>query len=157
MGQSSDNFEKKIIIEESPPSSVYSDLSVDDSSYLIDVRTKPEWNFVGYPYIKNMINDIIFCEWAFYPLMDRNLHFENEIFSKLNFEQTKNLFFICRSGSRSLHAATAIQFHINKKLELKDKISCLNVKFGFEGDLSNDNKRGNLNGWKFSNLPWKQQ
>ena len=51
----------------------------------------------------------------------------------------------------------AIQFHINKKLELKDKINCFNVKFGFEGDLSKDNRRGNLNGWKFSDLPWKQQ
>jgi rhodanese-related sulfurtransferase len=70
---------------------------------------------------------------------------------------TKNLFFICRSGSRSLHAANSIQFHINKKLELKDKINCFNVRFGFEGDLSKDNRRGNLNGWKFSDLPWKQQ
>ena len=47
--------------------------------------------------------------------------------------------------------------NINKKLELKDKINCVNVKFGFEGDLSNENRRGNLNGWKFSDLPWKQQ
>mgnify|MGYP001494539954 CR=1 FL=1 len=54
MVNSSDNYEKKLIIEESPPSSVYSELSLDDSSYLIDVRTKPEWNFVGYPYIKNI-------------------------------------------------------------------------------------------------------
>ena len=86
MVQSSDNFEKKIIIEESPPSSVYSDLSIDDSSYLIDVRTKPEWNFVGYPFIKNMKNDIIFCEWAFYPLMQKNPHFEDEILSNLNLD-----------------------------------------------------------------------
>ena len=43
------------------------------------------------------------------------------------------------------------------KSELKDKINCVNVKFGFEGDLSNENRRGNLNGWKFSDLPWKQQ
>ena len=65
MVQSSDNFEKKIIIEESSPSSVYSELSIDDTSYLIDVRTKPEWNFVGYPYIKNMKNDIIFANGLF--------------------------------------------------------------------------------------------
>ena len=105
MVQSSDNFEKKIIIEESLPSSVYSELSKDDSSYLIDVRTKPEWNFVGYPYIKNMKNDIIFCEWAFYPLMQKNPHFEDEILSKLNLNNCRNLYFICRSGSRSFNAA----------------------------------------------------
>ena len=75
MVQSSDNLEKKIIIEESPPSSVYSELSIDDSSYLIDVRTKPEWNFVGYPYSKNMKYDVIFCEWAFYPFMQKYTYF----------------------------------------------------------------------------------
>ena len=37
-----------------------------------------------------------------------------------------------------------------------EKINCINVKFGFEGDLSEDKRRGNLNGWKFSDLPWKQ-
>ena len=156
MGQSSDNFEKKIIIEESPPSSVYSDLSIDDSSYLIDVRTKPEWNFVGYPYIKNMKNDIIFCEWAFYPLMQKNPYFEDEILSKLNLNNCRNLYFICRSGSRSFNAAFSIQNFISQQQILKNSIKCINVKFGFEGDLSEDKRRGFSNGWKFSGLPWKQ-
>ena len=122
MGQSSDNFEKKIIIEESPPSSVYSDLSIDDSSYLIDVRTKPEWNFVGYPYIKNMKNDIIFCEWAFYPLMQKNPHFEDEILSKLNLDSCTKLYFICRSGSRSLYAAYSVQTLVNQQQNIKNTI-----------------------------------
>ena len=156
MGQSSDNFEKKIIIEESPPSSVYSDLSIDDSSYLIDVRTKPEWNFVGYPYIKNMKNDIIFCEWAFYPLMQKNPYFEDEILSKLNLNNCRNLYFICRSGSRSFNAAFSFQNFINQQQIFKNPIKCINVKFGFEGDLSEDKRRGFSNGWKFSGLPWKQ-
>ena len=113
-----DYADKKPFIEECEPSLAYMKLVQDDFCYLIDVRSKPEWSFVGIPDSKDMKNEVIFCEWAFYPLMDKNLNFENEIFSKLNFEQTKNLFFICRSGSRSLHAATSIQFHINKKLEL---------------------------------------
>ena len=154
MVQSSDNFEKKIIIEESPPSSVYSELSIDDSSYLIDVRTKPEWNFVGYPYIKNMKNDIIFCEWAFYPLMQKNPYFEDEILSKLN--SCTKLYFICRSGSRSLNAASSVQTLLNQQQNIKNTIKCINVKFGFEGDLSEDKRRGFSNGWKFSGLPWKQ-
>ena len=156
MVHSNDNADKKPLIEECEPPFVYDKLVQDNSCYLIDVRSEPEWSFVGIPDSKNMKNEVIFCEWSFYPLMNRNPNFESEIFSKLNFEQTKNLFFICRSGSRSFHAANSIQFHINKKLELKDKINCVNVKFGFEGDLSNENRRGNLNGWKFSDLPWKQ-
>jgi len=153
---SNDNVDKIPLIEEYEPSIVYKKLVQDDFCYLIDVRSKPEWSFVGIPDSKDMKNKVIFCEWAFYPLMEKNSHFESEIFSKLNIKQTKNLFFICRSGSRSFHAANSIQFLINKKLELKDNINCINVKYGFEGDLSKDNRRGCLNGWKFSDLPWKQ-
>ena len=80
----SGNFENKSIIEESEPSFVYSELTKEVSSFLIDVRSKPEWNFVGFPYCKNMKNDVIFCEWAFYPLMQKNPYFEDEILSKLN-------------------------------------------------------------------------
>ena len=156
MVHSNYNVDKKSSIEECDPSFVYKKLVQDDFCYLIDVRSKPEWNFVGIPDSQNMKNEVIFCEWAFYPLIERNPNFENEIFSKLDFKQAKNLFFICRSGARSFHAANSIQFLINKKSELRDNINCINVKFGFEGDLSEKNRRGNLNGWKFSNLPWKQ-
>ncbi len=156
MVHSNDYVDKKSSIKECDPSFVYKKLVQDDFCHLIDVRSKPEWSFVGTPDSTYMKNEVIFCEWAFYPLIERNPNFENEIFSKLDFKQTKNLFFICRSGVRSFHAANSIQFLINKKSELKDNINCINVKFGFEGDLSKDNRRGNLNGWKFSNLPWKQ-
>ena len=156
MVNSSDNFMKKSIIEEIPPSSVYSELTIDESSYLIDVRTKPEWNFVGYPYSKNMKNDIIFCEWALYPYMQKNPYFEDEILSKLNLDSCIKLYFICRSGSRSLHAAYSVQSHLNQQQNIKNPIKCINVKFGFEGDLSEDKRRGFSNGWKFSGLPWKQ-
>ena len=152
----SDNFEKKSIIEESAPSFVYNELIKDDSSYLIDVRSKPEWSFVGYPNSKNMKNDIIFCEWAFYPLMQENPYFNDEILSKLNLKSCKKLFFICRSGSRSLHAAYSVQATLTQQQNIKNTIKCINVKFGFEGDLSIDNRRGFSNGWKFSGLPWKQ-
>ena len=152
----SGNFENKSIIEESEPSFVYNELTKDVSSFLIDVRSKPEWNFVGFPDSKNMKNDVIFCEWAFYPLMQKNPYFEDEILSKLNLNNCRNLYFICRSGSRSLNAAFSFQNFISQQQILKNSINCINVKFGFEGDLSEDKRRGISNGWKFSGLPWKQ-
>ena len=152
----SGNFENKSIIEESEPSFVYNELTKDVSSFLIDVRSKPEWNFVGFPYCKNMKNDVIFCEWAFYPLMQKNPYFEDEILSKLNLDSCKKLYFICRSGSRSHYAAYSVQTLLNQKQNIKNTIKCINVKFGFEGDLSEDKRRGFSNGWKFSGLPWKQ-
>ena len=156
MVRSYDNVDKNLFIEEWEPSSVYEKLIEDEFCYLIDVRSKPEWSFVGFPDSKDMKNEVIFCEWAFFPVMERNPNFESDIFSNLNFNKCKNLYFICRSGSRSLHAANLIQYSINQKLEFNDNINCINVKFGFEGDLSNENRRGSLNGWKFSDLPWKQ-
>ena len=152
----SGNFENKSIIEESEPSIVYNELTKDVSSFLIDVRSKPEWNFVGFPDSKNMKNDVIFCEWAFYPLMQKNPYFEDEILSKLNLDCCKKLYFICRSGSRSHYAAYSVQTLLNQQQNIKNTIKCINVKFGFEGDLSEDKRRGFSNGWKFSGLPWKQ-
>ena len=83
-----DYADKNPFIEECEPSFAYMKLVQDDFCYLIDVRSKPEWTFVGIPDSKDMKNEVIFCEWAFYPSMDRNLNFEIEIFSKLNFDQT---------------------------------------------------------------------
>ena len=156
MVDSYDNFGNETFIDECEPSFVYKQLIKSNYCYLIDVRSKPELSFVGFPDDKDMKNEVIFCEWAFYPLMEKNLNFEDEILSKLNLENCKNLYFICRSGSRSFHAANSIKVMLNQKIELSKNINCINVKFGFEGDLSSDYKRGNLNGWKFSNLPWKQ-
>ena len=156
MVHSNDNADKKPFIEECEPSLAYQKLIQDDFCYLIDVRSKAEWNFVGYPNSKNMKNDIIFCEWAFYPLMQENPYFNDEILSKLNLKSCKKLFFICRSGSRSLHAAYSVQATLTQQQNIKNTIKCINVKFGFEGDLSRDKRRGFSNGWKFSGLPWKQ-
>ena len=113
----SGNFENKSIIEESEPSIVYNELTKDVSSFLIDVRSKPEWNFVGFPYCKNMKNDVIFCEWAFYPLMQKNPYFEDEILSKLNLDSCMKLYFICRSGFRSLHAAYSVQALLDQNIK----------------------------------------
>lgn len=156
MIHSDDNVEKNSVIKECEPLFVYNELINNDLCYLIDVRSQPEWNFVGFPDSKDMKNDIIFCEWAFYPMMDKNPNFENEIFSKLNINNCKDLYFICRSGSRSFHAAKSVQVLLNQKTDLRGDINCINVKFGFEGDLSKNKRRGNSNGWKFSNLPWMQ-
>ena len=75
---------------------------------------------------------------------------------KLNLDSCTKLYFICRSGSRSLYAAYSVQTLVNQQQNIKNTIKCINVKFGFEGDLSEDKRRGFSNGWKFSGLPWKQ-
>jgi rhodanese-related sulfurtransferase len=58
------------------------------------------------------------------------------------------LFFICRSGSRSLAAAKAMA-------EIGYR-ACHNVACGFEGPLDDGRHRGGLAGWKAAGLPWQQ-
>ena len=125
-------------------------------SFLVDVRTRAEWSFVGTPGCQSMKNDVIFCEWAGFPNMVKNPEFLGNLLSYLNLEKTDNIFFICRSGARSFQAALELSGFLEESGKSFSGISCFNVKYGFEGGLSDDSKRGGINGWKFSNLPWQQ-
>jgi rhodanese-related sulfurtransferase len=58
------------------------------------------------------------------------------------------LYFICRSGSRSRHAAIAATAAGYGK--------SYNVEFGFEGRLDADRHRGTKGSWKEEGLPWAQ-
>ena len=117
------------------------------NSYLIDVRTKPEWKFVGIPDLSSINKKAIFISWHVYPEMKINSLFENQLINS-KIKKTDKLFLICRSGSRSFKAAkflSSFGYHY-----------CFNVTDGFEGDKNNLNQRSSINGWKYNNLPWKQ-
>ena len=122
-------------------------ISENSESYLVDVRTKPEWVFVGVPDLSKINNSTIFISWQNYPKMKINKNFEKNI-SKQNIKKNDYIFLICRSGARSLKAAVYLS-----SLGYRH---CYNVSDGFEGDKNNIYHRSKINGWKFSNLPWKQ-
>ena len=125
-------------------------------SFLVDVRTRAEWSFVGTPVCQSMKNDVIFCEWASFPNMVKKPEFLENLLSHLNLERSDNIFFICRSGARSFQAALELSGFLGESGKVFSGVSCFNVKYGFEGGLSDDSQRGGVNGWKFSNLPWQQ-
>ena len=122
-------------------------LSREDDSYLIDVRTKPEWLYVGAPNLKSLQKNTIFVEWQIHPDMQININFESEIL-KSGISKKDSVFLICRSGQRSLDAAYFLKSCGFTK--------CYNVTDGFEGKLNHDKHRSTSEGWKFHNLPWKQ-
>jgi len=122
-------------------------ISENPKSYLIDVRTKPEWELVGVPDLTTINNATIFISWEEYPEMNINSSFEKHV-AKKNIKKNDYIFLICRSGHRSLKAAEYL-------LSLGYK-NCFNISDGFEGDKDNINHRSKINGWKFNNLPWKQ-
>ncbi|MBZ0217823.1 MAG: hypothetical protein K8F25_14795, partial [Fimbriimonadaceae bacterium] len=58
------------------------------------------------------------------------------------------IYYLCRSGARSRHAAQLMTAAGYSK--------CYNVATGFEGDLDETGKRGRMAGWKANDLPWRQ-
>ena len=123
-----------------------------ENSHLIDVRTLPEWNFVGVPYLDDIGKEVIFCSFKTYPNMEINQDFVNILLGhfnpKLINKQETKLLFLCKIGGRSYDAAMLMQQAGFKH--------CYNIEYGFEGDLDKASHRSNINGWKAEGLPWRQ-
>ncbi len=128
-------------------------LMADPGTVLIDVRTRPEWNFVGAPDLGNMPNPFLFVEWQFWPDMTENPRFADTVMEMLWGREPARLLFLCRSGVRSLSAARAMARHLQAVGQTGE---CLNVTGGFEGDKDDAGHRGTRNGWKAAGLPWRQ-
>ena len=122
-------------------------LSKIPHSHLVDVRTKPEWSFVGLPDLQSLQKKTICISWQMYPNMDINENFESDILDS-GINKHDAVFLICRSGQRSSYAAEFLISH--------GFTNCCNVIDGFEGEIGPDYQRSTVNGWKYCKLPWKQ-
>jgi len=125
------------------PVEAYKALQEKANSVLIDVRTTPEWAFVGVPAVERLLR----IAWQEFPAMEVNADFAAEV-EAAGIEKTDELYLICRSGQRSASAAAA--------LTAAGFANCYNVSEGFEGDRNGDGHRGTLGGWKHAGLPWFQ-
>jgi len=123
-------------------------LADDDSAVLVDVRTRPEWLFVGIPDLSRLGRDPVFCEWQSFPTMQINGDFAAQL-RAAGVGEDKPVLFICRSGQRSKSAAIA--------MTKQGFTHCYNVAGGFEGPANNERHRGKVGGWKAAGLPWIQE
>ena len=126
-------------------------LAQDRSALLIDVRTRPEWTFVGMPRLESVGKSVIQAEWQVYPTMSIDPNFASlvaEAVVRAGGDKSTQLFFLCRSGQRSMSAAAA--------LTAEGYDACFNVVGGFEGPQNEEDHRGTLRGWKAEGLPWAQ-
>lgn len=123
-------------------------LKREHESYLIDVRTKAEWAYVGIPDLSSLGKGVFLCEWQSFPDMTVNMTFCEDLERHFLGRSDAVLLFLCRSGGRSGAAANAMAARGYRR--------CFNVCDGFEGDLSTGRRRGLINGWKVSGLPWMQ-
>jgi rhodanese-related sulfurtransferase len=107
---------------------------------LVDVRTKPELQYVG------KIPGSIAIEWQTWPGNRPNPEFIAELSAVVSRDDT--VMFLCRSGARSDAAAQAAA-----QAGYKD---AYNVLEGFEGDKDAEQHRNTVGGWRKAGLPWTQ-
>ena len=138
-------------VEEVPVKATWARLQSDAAAVLIDVRTKAEWAFVGMPDLTTLSRRPLLVEWQHFPESRVNPNFVGELAQMLKAQGASEdtpLYFICRSGGRSLLAAKAMAAAGFRR--------CHNVSEGFEGPLDAARHRGTQSGWKAEGLPWQQ-
>ena len=136
------------MVENVPPVRVWEALQRDPKAQLVDVRTDAEWNFVGLPDLSSAGKQVVPIQWQVYPTMARNTAFIDQL-QEAGFTPDHHIYFICRSGQRSLHAAQAAQ--------QAGFPHAYNVADGFEGAVDAHGHRGVASGWKAEGLPWRQR
>jgi rhodanese-related sulfurtransferase len=122
------------------PGEAYELLQLAPGAKLVDVRTRAEWDWVG------RVPGAVEIEWNQYPGGVRNPNFQAELKTQVDPEAL--VMFLCRSGARSVAAAT--------QATEAGYGDCYNILEGFEGDKDASGHRNTIGGWRKSGLPWQQ-
>ena len=133
------------------PREAWDALSSDERAILVDVRTRAEWSFVGVPQLAEIGKKPITLEWQVFPSMSVNPDFVDVLdgaLTKAGITRDASIYFLCRSGVRSKHAAIA--------MTEAGWARCFNIASGFEGPPDPAGHRGTVDGWKAQGLPWTQ-
>ena len=129
------------------PKDVWTRLKTEPTAVMVDVRTAPEWSYVGVPDLGALGKKPILHSWQVYPNTTPEPDFADKL-AAAGVTPDQPIFFLCRSGVRSLAAA--------KIMTARGYKHCFNITGGFEGDVDASKHRGNVAGWKFAGLPWTQ-
>ncbi len=129
------------------PTEAWKLLTEEAAAQLVDVRTRPEWMFVGLPDLTSIGRRPLLRSWQVFPSMEVDENFAAELGRQVPDRDTP-LLFLCRSGGRSRAAAAAMAAAGYRR--------CYNVAEGFEGNPDAERHRGTTGGWKAAGLPWVQ-
>lgn len=133
-------------IPDASASDSYRALRSNPDTRMVDVRTRAEWAYVGVPDLGTPADPLL-LEWQMFPTMQVDPRF-GEALERACPDKTTALYFLCRSGVRSLAAA--------REMRARGYTRVFNVKDGFEGPPDAEGHRGTVAGWKASGLPWRQ-
>ena len=129
------------------PKAAWDALMANPDAHLVDVRTDAEWQYVGLPDLRSAGKQAVLISWQYFPTGNVNTDFAQAL-RAAGLEPGNALYFLCRSGVRSLAAAEAA--------EAAGFQTCFNVAHGFEGHPDRQGHRGTVDGWKAEGLPWRQ-
>jgi len=104
---------------------------------LLDVRTQEEWDNIGRPDGEKLGLKTHFVTIVRSPDPSANKSFIEEVKNKT--DSKKQLLIMCKAGGRSMMAAQLLS---------QEKIICINISDGFEGNGENA-------GWREEGLPSK--
>ena len=136
------------MVENIAPRDVWHALRTDPAAQMVDVRTDAEWTFVGIADLSEAGKALALIPWQVYPTMSVNTAFVEQMKQAGLTPQTK-IYFLCRSGVRSLAAAQAAV--------AAGFPNAYNIADGFEGPPDGSGHRGNVAGWKAEEMPWRQR
>ena len=126
------------------PTEAFRALTDDPQAVLVDVRTPAELTYVGLPALDSIGKGVALVQW--HPEIT-----QDQLTSALaaaGAGEDDAVYFLCRSGARSLNAAVLATHGGYTK--------AFNVSGGFEGPLDASGHRGTVAGWKADGLPWRQ-
>jgi rhodanese-related sulfurtransferase len=129
------------------PEDAFAAVSSHPTAVIVDVRTRPELAYVGYPDLSSTGKQLIAVEWQTFPTGQQNPQFIDGLAAH-GVAPDHPVYFLCRSGARSRFAAAAAT--------AAGFVEAYNITDGFEGHLDGAGHRGTTSGWKASDLPWRQ-
>jgi len=129
------------------PSDAFAAVADHPKAVIVDVRTRAELAYVGYPDLSSTGKQLIAIEWQVFPTGQQNPQFIDELEAH-GVEPDQPIYFLCRSGARSRFAAVAAT--------ASGFAEAYNIADGFEGHVDGAGHRGETTGWKASDLPWRQ-
>lgn len=135
-------------VPEVTPAQAWQALNDDPRAMLVDVRTDAEWTYVGMPDLSAAGKPVVPIAWQVFPSMAANPGFV-EALRRAGLTPGHRLYFLCRSGARSLASARAARAAGFPEV--------FNIRDGFEGPVDGHGHRRTLAGWIAAGLPWRQR
>ena len=109
------------------------------------MRTDVEWAQIGVPDLAETGKQPALVSWQVAPTMQVNENFLDEM-RAAGITEEDHVFFLCRSGVRSMAAAQLAGAAGFKHT--------YNIQDGFEGPPNGQGARGHIAGWQADGLPW---